>query len=792
MKKCVSRLTKLGLAFASAGIIACGGHATGDPDASPGQGGSAGGSAMSDGSGVDRAPFDGGFQPETDATGGRGDTSTNDASSPNDAPMPIDGFTPGDAAIQDRAAGDVSLPDVSLPDVSLPDVSLPDVSLPDVSLPDVSFPDASDAAIGCTLDRCRTLPHVRPGAPVECRAGQCYIPPSSCAFGFGHCTGNPEDGCETSFSRAETCGACTVRCTDQMSCVVRGSGYTCLPPTCSPPTPDLCANWCVDLKTDPLNCGTCNNRCYFDNAAAKCENAKCVVDSCFDDKTADCNDTPGCETTLGTRDNCMSCGDKACDVPNTVLTCNVGTSCATPACAPGYANCDATVGCETAFPNASPPCVPQYAGTTVEGTRMAGQLAGALAPDGAYIIGAGFDSLIDFDPSAAMDVRTPTPNSTDAFITKFNADGSYGWTRTLVGADADAGGSWIIVTAVAVQQDGTILAAGYYQGAVDFDPGPQSDIHVTFERTSQEPFVLKLSTTGTLIWSRTFVASTPSWDVTSALAVDEDGGVYVAGTFHGTLDFDPGAGADLRTAYGQAVFAVKLDSGGNYNWARTSAGGFCEDLVFAIAPAHDGVVWVGGAGTCGFDPVPRRGNGMGATLAGLNAASGSVRASYLFGSSGESINGVAVAPDGSLYAVGSLLGTCDFDPGPGVVERKPLGLAPSGFILNLGADGSFRWVQTITEAPLNAIAVLSDGSVIAAGNDNDNVWKGMPVVRWKADHTPAWSFVAGTASTIPTVVAAGPTGFILTGINDTSGDFDPGTGVDIVFGGVSFVSRYRF
>jgi hypothetical protein len=91
---------------------------------------------------------------------------------------------------------------------------------------------------------------------------------------------------------------------------------------------------------------------------------------------------------------------------------------------------------------------------------------------------------------------------------------------------------------------------------------------------------------------------------------------------------------------------------------------------------------------------------------------------------------------------------------------------------------------------LNAVAVLTDGSVVAAGNAPNS--GGMPVVRWKADHTPAWSFVAGAGGTYPTVVAAGATGFIVSGINDIAADLDPSTGVDIVLGSVSFVSRYRF
>ncbi|HMI89184.1 MAG TPA: hypothetical protein VK550_34130 [Polyangiaceae bacterium] len=785
MKRVLSGVAKGGLAFAFAEIMACGGHGAGHvtegSDAGSGAGGSAGSSAAFDGSVVDRALLDVGNQAETDANGGRGGGSISDGSSPSDAPVPIDGSTPVDAIMQDHTAGDVSTPDVSIPDVSIPDVSIPDVSIPDVS-----------DGTSCAPEHCWTLPHVAPGAPVECWSGQCFIPPSSCQYRFGHCTSNPEDGCETNLSRPENCGSCTTRCSDQTVCLPQGEGHACLPPTCLPPIIDRCGNRCVDLKTNPENCGTCNRVCAFDNASAKCENAKCVVERCFDDLTADCNDDPGCETTLATRDNCLSCGNKACDAINTVLTCSVDSSCATPPCTPGYANCDATAGCEMAFASATAPCVPRYAGTTVEGTRSAGRVAAALAADGAFVMGGSFDTVMDFDPSAAMDVRTPTPGSTDAFITKFNADGTYGWTRTLASVAPDGGASSTIVEALAVQQDGSIVGVGSYQGAVDFDPGPLSDIHVTVDPSAREPFVIKMSATGALVWARTLVVSDSTSNFASALATDEVGAVYAGGSFQGTLDFDPGAGADVRTANGQSAFVVKLDSGGNYLFARTSAGLQCFDEVYAIASTSGGALWVGGAGNCGFDPSSGGGDAHRAILTGLNMASGSVRASYFFGKSSEVIQGVATAPDGSLYAVGSFYDVCDFDPGVDVVERKPLGLTPAGFILNLGADGAFRWVQTMPQASLDAVALLNDGSVLAVGSDWNEVYSGMPVVRWKADHTAAWSFVAGGAGTLSSVVAAGAAGFILAGINGASGDFDPGAGVDVVLGGVSFVSRYTF
>ncbi|MCH2420088.1 MAG: hypothetical protein MK181_09770, partial [Acidimicrobiales bacterium] len=53
------------------------------------------------------------------------------------------------------------------------------------------------------------------------------------------------------------------------------------------------------------------------------------------------------------------------------------------------------------------------------------------------------------------------------------------------------------------------------------------------------------------------------------MAVDSSGNVYTAGSFSGTVDFDPGAGtANLSSNGSEDVFVSKLDSSGNYVWAK--------------------------------------------------------------------------------------------------------------------------------------------------------------------------------------------------------------------------------
>jgi hypothetical protein len=56
----------------------------------------------------------------------------------------------------------------------------------------------------------------------------------------------------------------------------------------------------------------------------------------------------------------------------------------------------------------------------------------------------------------------------------------------------------------------------------------------------------------------------------------------------------------------------------------------------------------------------------------------------------------------------------------------------------------------------------------------------------------AWTFTTGTDSSNARSVAASSTGFALAGTSSGSGDFNPGAGIDTVFGDVTFLSRYTF
>ncbi|MBK6836275.1 MAG: hypothetical protein IPG89_19250 [Bacteroidetes bacterium] len=63
-----------------------------------------------------------------------------------------------------------------------------------------------------------------------------------------------------------------------------------------------------------------------------------------------------------------------------------------------------------------------------------------------------------------------------------------------------------------------------------------------------------------------------SYDQGSTISIDDSGYVYVAGYYMNTVDFDPGPSIyNLSTIGGGNPYILKLDSSGNFVWAKTFA-----------------------------------------------------------------------------------------------------------------------------------------------------------------------------------------------------------------------------
>ena len=120
--------------------------------------------------------------------------------------------------------------------------------------------------------------------------------------------------------------------------------------------------------------------------------------------------------------------------------------------------------------------------------------------------------------------------------------------------------------------------------------------------------VLTTGTPSTYAWSSAqatvSVFGGASSEYGYSIAVDSSGNVYTTGYFQGTVDFDPGTGTSNLTSAGSAdVFVSKLDSSGNFVWAKRF-GGVSNDYGYSIAVDSSGNVYTTGyfEGTADFDP----------------------------------------------------------------------------------------------------------------------------------------------------------------------------------------------
>jgi hypothetical protein len=208
---------------------------------------------------------------------------------------------------------------------------------------------------------------------------------------------------------------------------------------------------------------------------------------------------------------------------------------------------------------------------------------------------------VDFDPSSST-----TAVAGRSFVTKFSTAGNLIWARTF----ADTGQiSGIGGHDIAVDSSGNVYTTGIYIGKIDFDPGKRRfilDSNVAGYGNVYATYISALNASGNFLWAK----STQSTGGVgyharpAAMTLDGEGGIYIAGEFAGTPDFNPGTGSFRLTSAGDRdVFIWKLDTSGNFVWAG-QMGGTDTDVARGVGVDGAGNIFVAGFfnGTAGFDP----------------------------------------------------------------------------------------------------------------------------------------------------------------------------------------------
>jgi hypothetical protein len=264
-----------------------------------------------------------------------------------------------------------------------------------------------------------------------------------------------------------------------------------------------------------------------------------------------------------------------------------------------------------------------------------------------------------FQQTATFGTTTLTAKgSQDSFVSRIDPAGDVTWTGQ-IGGNGAAG----VVRAVALDDQGSAYVTGDFVGTVDFDPGAGTMSLSSGGRKVapvESAFVLKLDAGNRLSWAEAPQTSSSSKSVGYAIAVDADHNVYVAGSFEGTVDFDPSKSKHSLTTTDDASngFVYKLSPAGQFAWVKS---------------------W----GVSTLNPV----------------------------------TGLGVDGAGNVYVSGTYGGTVDFDPGPGTELRTGAAQVDT-YVLKLDAGGNFIWVATFGGPGLErswGLAIDGSGNAYTTG-----------------------------------------------------------------------------
>lgn len=327
-----------------------------------------------------------------------------------------------------------------------------------------------------------------------------------------------------------------------------------------------------------------------------------------------------------------------------------------------------------------------------------------------------FRNTADFDPDTGT-FNLTSSGAYDIFVTKLSSAGNFLWAKRMGGSQFDEGRS------ISLDRVGNVYITGRFQDTADFDPG--IGVFNLISNGHDEIFVSKLDSSGNFLWAKSMGGDNE--DYGNSIAVDTSGNVFTTGFFKDTTDFDPGIGTFNLVATNADIFISKLDSSGNFLWAKKMGGlGFNTGNLITL-DKYGNVYTSGDFGdTVDFNP------GMGvynliSEKYNLNvfvsklSSSGNFLWAKDFGVKnrlgGVGVNSIAIDKLGAIYLAGGFGDTIDFDPGVGTFYLTGFGYSDA-FICKLDSLGNFLWANQIggsNQEAVKSISLDTSGNIYTTG-----------------------------------------------------------------------------
>jgi hypothetical protein len=269
----------------------------------------------------------------------------------------------------------------------------------------------------------------------------------------------------------------------------------------------------------------------------------------------------------------------------------------------------------------------------------------------------------------------------DMWVIKISSSGVLQWQKCLGGSGDDAAQS------VGQTNDGGYIVAGSTNS---------NDGDVTGNHGNYDEWVIKLNSTGSIVWERCYGGS--SSDGAASVQQTYDGGYIVGG---GTASDD----GDVTGNHGAGdIWVLKLSPTNSIEWEKCLGNNGADDGSFAIQTSDSGYIvagqtWSGGGDVTGYIGLGSSGgDGWVVKLSDTGAIQWD-RCVYVSG--GDYIHAVQQTSEGGYIIAGS---------------ETPYMARANGIFGKLSGTGVIDWVDTISTSTYFASAVCTnDGYSIAAG-----------------------------------------------------------------------------
>ncbi len=355
-----------------------------------------------------------------------------------------------------------------------------------------------------------------------------------------------------------------------------------------------------------------------------------------------------------------------------------------------------------------------------------------------YVTGKFRGSNLDFDPGASTAPVSEYSQDSSVYLTKFDADETYEWTKVMGGVYQSGVTTWAWVDSMAIDHLDNIYLLGTFRGTADFDPSGATDNKTaTCTGYLGSLFVTKLNSDGSYGWTKLIQGSGNCGLNPNSIAIDTNNNVYIAGTYFSpvAVDFNFDAGSDTKSTGGTAenqTFLTKINSDGTYGWTN-SIGGTTTDtvLLYSVASNADNYIYFTGAfkgNNIDFDvsgDTDLKSTGaqnVGHLYISKIDASNNYQWTKTIGAIGTPTYGnpdaITIDIQDNIYFVGQFnANNLDFDPGTDEDPHSTNGLN-GVFVTKINSDETYAWTKTfgLNYGDLYHASVDERGNIYYAGS----------------------------------------------------------------------------